>query len=125
MSIAIQICLIVVGLIHLLPVMGVLGGAQLQRLYGLPLSDPSLLVLLQHRALLFGLLGVFLIAAAWRTELRPWAYVGGGISAGAFILIASLHPTHNASIQRVVLADWVAVALLGIAVALEALARRP
>ena len=52
--------LILVGLIHLLPLSGVLGSERLASLYGLSFSEPNLAILMRHRAVLFGLLGVLL-----------------------------------------------------------------
>ena len=45
--------LVVVGVIHLLPPAGVLGKAQLETLYGVPLQDANLVILMRHRAVLF------------------------------------------------------------------------
>ena len=50
--------LVLVGLIHLLPLSGVLSADQLASLYGLSFSEPNLAILMRHRAVLFGLLGV-------------------------------------------------------------------
>ncbi|MFY8016778.1 MAG: phosphopantetheine adenylyltransferase, partial [Inhella sp.] len=58
--------LLLTGLVHLLPVLGVLGAARLEQLYGLRMDEPNLLLLMRHRALLFGLLGLLLVAAAFR-----------------------------------------------------------
>ena len=52
--------LLVVAAIHLLPVTGVLGGDKLTALYGLRFNDPNLFILMRHRAVLFGLLGLFM-----------------------------------------------------------------
>lgn len=111
--------LILSGLIHLLPLSGVLGAERLRALYDLPLTDPNLLILMQHRAVLFGLLGLFLILAAWRPALRSLALAGGLISVLSFILIAWLVGDYNAAIQRVVIADVVALIALLIASALH------
>jgi len=54
------------GVINFLPVMGVFSGARIESLYGVELSDPTLEVLLRHRAVLFGLLGGFMIVAAFK-----------------------------------------------------------
>ena len=56
--------LIVVGLIQIAPVTGVLGADRLSELYGLSFDEPNLAILMRHRAVLFGLLGAFLIYAA-------------------------------------------------------------
>ncbi len=108
--------LILVGLIHLLPVSGVLGSARLSSLYGLTLDDPNLLILMQHRAVLFGLLGLFLLYAAFKPALQPLALAAGLLSVASFLLIAWLTGEYNPAIARVVIADWVAlVALLAAA----------
>ena len=62
--------LLVVAVIHLLPVPGVLGAEQLATLYGVPLADPNLVILMRHRAVLFGLLGVLFALAYFRTSRR-------------------------------------------------------
>lgn len=106
--------LIVAALIHLLPVSGALGAPWLQRLYGVPISDPNLLVLMQHRAVLFAIVGGLLLAAAFRPEWRMPAIVVGLVSVVSFLLIASVVDGTNALIARVVWVDVVAlVALLG------------
>lgn len=116
--------LVAVGIIHLLPAVGVLGQAQLARLYGLMIDDPDLLVLMRHRAVMFGLLGLLLFAAAWRPELRVPAYVAGLVSAASFVGIAWSVGGYNALIGRVVMADIIAVACLLGAAAIDFGARR-
>ena len=106
--------LIVAALIHLLPVSGVLGASSLQRLYGVAIADPNLLVLMQHRAVLFAIVGGLLLAAAFKAEWRALAIVVGLVSVVSFLLIALLVDGTNALIARVVWVDVVAlVALLG------------
>jgi len=64
----ISVMLVVVAIIHLLPLPGVLGSERLAALYGLSFDDPNLQILMRHRAVLFGLLGVFIMIAAFRTH---------------------------------------------------------
>lgn len=104
--------LIVAGIIHLLPLSGVLGAARLKALYGLHLDNPDLLILMQHRAVMFGLVGSFLVAAAFRPDWQWLAIVAGLVSAASFILIALLVGDYAAPIRRVVVADVVAVICL-------------
>jgi hypothetical protein len=112
--------LLIAGVIHLLPVPGVVGGPMLLRLYGLPIEDPNLRIMLQHRAVLFGLLGLLLVAAAFKPAIRTWAAAGGLVSAGSFLIIAAGIAGYNAAIARVVVADIVAVACLLVAILLMA-----
>lgn len=112
-------CLTLAGVIHLLPLPGLLGAARLTRLYGIAADDPNAVILLQHRALLFGLLGALLIAAAFRPELRVVALVAGLVSTVSFLVIAWSAGGYNAQVARVVAADVLAVVLLLLAAGIE------
>lgn len=119
-----SLMLVIVGLIHLLPVSGVLGQSRLQALYGVTIDDPNLLTLMRHRSVLFGLLAAFLIFAAVRPALQPLAYVAGAVSVVSFLWIAASVGQGNAHIARVVTADWIALVCLVIGAAALLLARR-
>ena len=122
MQLLIKAMLIAAGVIHVLPVPGLVGATHLERLYGLTFDDPNLLIMMRHRALLFGLLGAFMIYAAFRADLVLIAIVGGLISAAAFILLAWSVGGYNAAIARIVIADLIAVGCLVIAAVCYALA---
>jgi hypothetical protein len=113
------VLLIVAGVIHLLPLPGVLGVPQLARLYGVDASDPNLAILLRHRAVLFGLLGAALLAAAFRPDWRLVASAVGLASAVAFLWIALAVGDYNAALQRVVVADAIAVLCLTVVAVVE------
>ena len=102
--------LLLVAVIHLLPVAGVLGADQLARLYGVQVAGPDLAILMRHRAVLFGLLGVLLAVAAFVPAVQPAALAAGFVSVGSFLLIAWLTGGYNAQIARVVVADLIAAA---------------
>ncbi len=106
------IALFVSGLIHLLPIPGVLGAPALTRLYGIELTDPNTAILLQHRALLFGLLGVLMWVAIAVPSLRITALTMALFSASSFIVVALMVGGYNAAVARVVAADVLASALL-------------
>jgi hypothetical protein len=104
--------LTVVGIIHLLPLTGVLGVPRLQALYGMTITDPNLEILMRHRAVLFGILGAFLIYAAFRPGLQLAALIAGAVSVVSFLVIAGMIGGYNTGITRVVTADIVAVVCL-------------
>lgn len=115
----VSIALLLSAIIHIAPLLGVLGGDALTRLYGLDFSEPNLSILMRHRAVLFGLLGVFLLVAAFRRGLQPAAVVAGLVSVLSFLLIAWSTGGYNAALRGIVRADVVAlVALLTAALAL-------
>jgi|LakMenEpi03Aug12_release.lakeMendotaPanAssembly.Ray.scaffolds.fasta_scaffold1717707_2 hypothetical protein len=111
----IAVILILVGFINLIPVSSVLSSEKFFALYGIPVEEPNLLIIMSHRAILFGLLGIFLIVAAWRTELQPAAFIAGLISMLSFIILAKLIGNYNTFINKVVCVDAVASVMLLIA----------
>lgn len=110
--------LLIAGLIHLLPLAGLLGPEALQRLYGLPAAEPNLQILLRHRALLFGLLGAFLCAAAFRPAWQAPALGMAALSMAGFVALTWLVGGANAALQRVLWIDAAALVLLALAWAL-------
>ena len=104
--------LVVVGIIHLLPLSGVLGAERLASLYGLPFAEPNLAILMRHRAVLFGLLGLFLILAAFRPLFQTVAFVAGFVSVVTFLWLARSVGGYNAQVARVFVADIVALVCL-------------
>jgi hypothetical protein len=104
--------LVIVGIIHLLPLSGAMGSAQLSALYGIPISEPNLSILMRHRAILFGLLGAFLIYAAFKPTLQPIAFIAGFVSVLSFLYLAWSVGGYNAQINRVFIADIVALVCL-------------
>jgi hypothetical protein len=93
---------IVVGVIHALPVVGVLSRRRIAALYDVDADDPSLAVLLRHRAVLFGVIAGLQFAAAASPSHRPAALVAG-LAPGAM---------ENVKLRRVFWVDVVALAAL-------------
>ena len=104
--------LIIVGLIHLLPLSGVLGSASLANLYGLQIKDPNLEILMRHRAVLFGLLGAYFVLAAFKPPLQSIAFVIGFASVVSFLALAWSVGDYNAQVGRVFAVDLVALGCL-------------
>lgn len=107
--------LVLVGIIHLLPVSGVLGVERLSALYGISPGEPNIEILMRHRAILFGLLGLFLIYAGFKPSLRTPAVVAGLVSVASFIVIAWSVGGYNAHLYKVVIVDLVAMVALVVA----------
>jgi hypothetical protein len=104
--------LLIVAVIHLLPVSGTLGAERLQALYGVAVTEANLLVLMRHRAVLFGILGVFFVAAAFERTLQVAAFVAGFASVISFLWLAKSVGGYNAQVARVFRADVVALLCL-------------
>jgi hypothetical protein len=109
--------LIIVGLIHLLPLPGVLGADKLSTLYGIPLNEPNLAILMRHRAVLFGVLGVALIVAGFKPAWQPAALAAGWVSVMAFLALAWSTGSYNLQLGRVVMADVIALICLAVGTA--------
>lgn len=109
--------LVVVAVIHLLPLPGVLGSERLAALYGLSIDEPNLAILMRHRAVLFGLLGLFLLFAAFRPPFQRVALMAGFVSVASFLWLAWSVGGYNAQVARVFMADIVALACLIVGVA--------
>lgn len=106
--------LVLVGLLNLLPASGAVSADRLEALYGLRFAEPNLLILMHHRAILFGILGGLLVASARYASLRPVAITVNLVSMLSFVLVALVVGGVNAELQRVALADVVgSVALVG------------
>ena len=106
--------LIVVGVIHLIPLSGALGVGRLNSLYGISITDPGLSILMRHRAVLFGLLGLFCIYAAVKPPLQFIALTAGTVSVGSFLYLAFVTGGYNEELRRVFVADLVAAVFLAI-----------
>jgi uncharacterized BrkB/YihY/UPF0761 family membrane protein len=104
--------LLVVGIIHVLPLSGAVGSERLAALYGIGFAEPNITILMRHRAILFGLLGVFILYAAFRPALQPMAFLAGLVSVVSFLWLAWSVGGYNELVGRVVLADIVALVCL-------------
>jgi hypothetical protein len=110
-----------VALVHALPVAGVLGAGKLAQLYGTPVQDAGVELLLRHRAVLFGLLASFMGYAALRPGLHRLALLAGLGSVASFLLLAWLQRggALGAPLMLVVWVDAVALALQLVALAVH------
>lgn len=100
------------GIVNLLPIMGAAGVGWLRSLYGFEISSPDLEILLRHRAILFGILGVLLLAAVFRRELRGAAALAAAASMASFIAIALMVGGYGPAITKIVVADIIGLLAL-------------
>lgn len=78
-------------------------------------GNDDLLLLMRHRAALFGLLGGFITVSAFRDEWRNLAAAAGLVSMSSFMLLALPLSSHGEALQRVFWIDAAACLLLAFA----------
>ncbi len=116
--------ILLAGVINFLPVVGVVSAARLEGLYGVDIADQTLEILLRHRAALFGVVGGFMIFAAFKRRLHMAAIIGGLIAMLSFLWLYYLAGDPPQSLLSIVYADIVGVLLLGLALVLKAVGDR-
>ena len=104
--------LLIVAIIHILPISGFSGTARLESLYGVVVSGSDLEILMRHRAVLFGILGVFFAYAAFTPSVQPLAFVAAFATIFSFLYLAVSVGGYNEAIHKIVLADVVAAVCL-------------
>lgn len=100
------------GLIHILPVSGVFGADSLRNLYGIQIDDPQFALLLRHRAILFGLLGAFLIYMSLDSKNHTLALVVGLLSTFSFVALSLNQAGLTTEIKKVVTIDLICSVVL-------------
>ncbi|MEL7489657.1 MAG: phosphopantetheine adenylyltransferase [Pseudomonadota bacterium] len=117
-SVSIAALIFIAGLINFLPVAGVLSGEKIENLYGLTTIDATLEILLRHRAVLFGLLGGFMMWSAFRPALQTLAIIGGFAAMISFIGLFFAVGDASPSLEKIVIADFFGCGCLVIALVL-------
>jgi hypothetical protein len=111
---AITVLLLIVAVIHIVPISGFAGVARLESLYGIPILGNDMEILFRHRAILFGILGVFFAYAAFTPSVQPLAFIAASATLAAFFYLTASVGGFNAAITRIVIGDGVAaISLLG------------
>lgn len=104
--------LILVGLINFYPIIGVISNEMISGLYQIDVPQNDVLILLRHRAILFGLLGAFIIYSAFKPELQWSAIIVGLISMLSFVAVAWLVGDYGSGVRKIIVADVIASAAL-------------
>ena len=107
-----RLILLITGLVHILPFSFLFFTEQLQKSYGVDISDANLQLLLRHRAIFFGLIGVGLILSAVKKSFYGWAAAIGLISMVSFVWLFYQIGGINQQLRSVMLIDvFISVAL--------------
>lgn len=119
MSIAISICLIIVGLINFAPLFGAFSTQKLESAYSISLENNDLIILMRHRALLFGVLGGLILYSAFSPFYQGVAMTMAAVSMVGYAALVFLVGGYNKSIFKVLVIDIVGIVFLTIAVLLK------
>lgn len=104
--------LLIAGVVQLLPLIGVTGAPALRRLYGLEVTEPGLVLLLRHRAVLLAMVGLALFAGLAVPEWRAPVIAFALISKLSFLGLIAVTGSTTPLISRVAKVDAVTSALL-------------
>lgn len=124
MTRGITFCLLVVGLINFLPLLGLFSAQKLQSAYDIELISNDLIILMRHRALLFGILGGFVLYASFVPKYQTVAMIMAGISMIGFALLVLTTGGYNEAIGKVLLVDYVGILFLLVTIALRYVSSR-
>jgi len=122
MSTLVTLCLVVVGLLNFAPVLGILSASTMEKTYGIDIASTDLEILMRHRALLFGVLGGFILYAAFFPVHQWEAMVMAGISMIGFAVLVVRVGGYNRSIHKVLVGDLVGCGFLLAAAVLKVFA---
>src|SRR5262245_43484245 len=113
------VLVLIAAAINLAPVLGAGSKERMSAFYGVDLGHPNLQILMRHRAVLFGVVGGLLVAAAFHPPLRAVGYAVGFTSMVSFLAIAWLVGGYTGEIRRTIVVDVVGIAALAAAALLE------
>lgn len=100
------------AVINLPPVVAAVAPNQLVRLYGVSADDKTLLTLLQHRAILLGIVGGGCAVAAHIEAFRWPALWAATISMMTFLVLCALNCEFKGPLQKIALVDAIGIPIL-------------
>ncbi len=103
---------VLVGVLNLMPAIVFFAPERSMSLYAIELGEPNLSIVMRHRAVLLGLLGLALIFGALKKELLVLVIVAALIGKGAFLFLVYTSTGANSEIGRVALFDIGAIVVL-------------
>jgi hypothetical protein len=121
MNEAIQVLLFIVGVINFLPVVGVISADKLSRAYQIELPGNDLIILLRHRAILFGVVGGFILYSVFQPMYQDAAMVMAAITMVGYLYIVWAVGGYNKAIFKVAMVDAVGIMCLLLATVLKSI----
>ena len=111
--------LFLVGVINFLPIVGILSLDKINQAYGLSIDDNNLAILLRHRALLFGLIGGFVIYSVFKPQYQIASIVLAAISMLGYLYFFWSIGDSNTALLKIAQADIVGIVLLIFAIIIK------
>ncbi len=112
---AAQVIVLIVGVVNLMPILPLLNPELLDTMYEVAPAEPTSEILLRHRALVLGLVGVALIVSVFRSSWRAAALVSAAVANGSYVLLAATGGEISAAATRVMVIDVATLVLLAMA----------
>ena len=113
------VLLFLVGIINFLPVMGIISLDKINQAYGLSVTDNNLAILLRHRALLFGLIGGFIIYSVFKPQYQVAAIILAAISMLGYVCLFWTMDDTNSALLRIAQIDILGVFVLCLAIGIK------
>lgn len=102
----------VLAVINIPPAIAAIAPGQIKRLYGIDDADKTLITLLQHRAILLGIVGAMCAVAA-HVEMFRWpALIGAAVSMISFLLLCLLQGQFGGSLRKIAIVDAIGLPAL-------------
>ena len=115
----ITVCLIIVGLINFAPLIGILSAQKMESVYSVSIMGNDLAILMRHRALLFGVLGFFILYSAFNPIYQPAAMLMAGVSMIGFAILVLTTGGYNEALAKVLIMDYIGIFFLTAAVIMK------
>lgn len=109
---ATQFLFALLAAINLLPSLVAFAPSKISKLYGIDITDPALITLLHHRAVMLGIVGGVLAAAIFMPSIRWVALCAGTVSMMSFIVIAAMNNELGGSLSRIALVDAIGIPII-------------
>lgn len=108
-----RICLGLAGIINAIPFLIAFMPGKIMGSYGIAVSDANLELLLRHRAVLFGIVGVLMIFSAVSKKYFDLAFIIGMVSMVSFVILFKMIPGEiNIELTKVMKIDLGAIVIL-------------